>query len=161
MEKTCLECGISFEATGRNVARRKYCSKACQVKQVRRNHYNRYPEKHRARRIKHGEDWVRKILYTIKSRAKSKGIDFNLEHGDIELPTHCPILGVELKKVHGASGKVGYRPNAPSVDRIDPNKGYVKGNVRVISSRANLLKNNAEVWELEKVLEDLKCHKKS
>lgn len=34
---------------------------------------------------------------------------------------------------------------------------FFTGNVRVISSRANLLKNNAEIWELEKVLEDLKC----
>lgn len=67
------------------------------------------------------------------------------------------VLGIPIVKTHGTSGKVGYRPNAPSVDRIRPELGYVKGNVRVISSRANLLKNNAEIWELEKVLEDLKC----
>ena len=156
--KLCLECNAEFTpSSGPNKNKQKYCSKKCQVKAVQRNHYHRYPEKHRARRIKHTEDWVKKTLYTIKSRSKSKDIPFNLEYEDLTLPELCPVLGIPIVKTHGTSGKVGYRPNAPSVDRIRPELGYVKGNVRVISSRANLLKNNAEIWELEKVLEDLKC----
>lgn len=46
--------------------------------------------------------------------------------------------------------------NDPSVDRIIPELGYTKGNVRVISNRANLLKNNASIEEIELVLEDLR-----
>lgn len=48
---------------------------------------------------------------------------------------------------------------SPSLDRIDSSKGYVKGNVRVISARANMLKNNATVEELTLVLKDLKRRK--
>ena len=44
----------------------------------------------------------------------------------------------------------------PSLDRIDGAKGYVKGNVRVISHRANMLKNDATIEELELVLKDLR-----
>jgi hypothetical protein len=53
-------------------------------------------------------------------------------------------------------GRSGFFPDSPSLDRIDPSKGYVKGNVRVISARANLLKNDATVGELTLVLEDLR-----
>ena len=157
MDKLCVCCSKEFHAEGRNLTRRKYCSKKCQVSSVQKNYYRRHPEKLLDKRKKSSEDWVRKTLWNIKSRAKLSGIDFNLEYGDLELPEVCPILGIPLVRVYGSGKKIGYRPNAPSVDRIDPSKGYVKGNVRVLSARANLLKNNAELWELEKVLEDLRC----
>ena len=48
----------------------------------------------------------------------------------------CPILGIPLIV---AKGKM--TDNSPSVDRIDPSKGYVPGNVVVISNRANMIKN--------------------
>lgn len=79
---------------------------------------------------------------SAKARAKEKGRDFNIELSDIVIPTLCPVLGTPM---------VG-----PSLDRIDSNKGYVKGNVRVVSKRANMLKNNATIEELELVLKDLK-----
>jgi len=50
-----------------------------------------------------------------------------------------------------AEGKVS--DNSYSLDRIDPSKGYVKGNVEVISHRANTLKSNATIEELEKVIQ--------
>ena len=95
---------------------------------------------------------VSQILGRLKHRAAKAGIPFNLEREDIIIPTHCPILGIELKWNQGK----GYHPDSPSVDKINPKLGYVKGNVRVISARANLLKNDATVEELEKVLEDLR-----
>ena len=77
-----------------------------------------------------------------KARAKEKGRDFNIELSDVVIPALCPVLGIPMDR--------------PSLDRIDGAKGYVKGNVRVISHRANTLKNNATIEELELILQDLK-----
>ena len=52
----------------------------------------------------------------------------------------CPVFGFEL--VYGDDGEHG-RNNSPSIDRIDPKKGYVKGNIQIISKLANSMKQNA------------------
>lgn len=94
------------------------------------------------RKIEHPE---KVILQAAKARAKEKGWDFNIDASDIIFPTHCPILGVELLK----PGSSQYMFNSPSIDRIDSSKGYVKGNVRIISLRANTMKNDANLSELK------------
>ena len=69
------------------------------------------------------------------------------------LPTHCPVLGIELRYWTPREGKSGRKnPNAASIDRNDSNLGYVKGNVRVISLRANQLKSNGTLAEFEQLV---------
>jgi hypothetical protein len=88
---------------------------------------------------------------SAKRRAKRNGIDFSINIEDIEIPTVCPLLGLEISYVD-----FGIRYNSPSLDRKDPKKGYVKENIWVISSRANLLKNDATLEELELLVKNLK-----
>lgn len=83
-----------------------------------------------------------RLWESAKGRATRKKREFNLELSDIIVPDVCPVLRTPMQQ--------------PSLDRINSNKGYIKGNVRVISNRANLLKNNASVAELELILADLK-----
>ena len=89
-----------------------------------------------------------------KSRAKKYGIPFNIDISDIIIPHTCPVLGISLVSVR-ENGKRGYHPDSPSLDRIKPQLGYVKGNVRIISARANLLKSNASLDEMRLILADL------
>lgn len=88
-----------------------------------------------------------RLLSAAKRRAKEKGLQFNIEIEDIEVPKFCPVLGIELCVGNGSA-----QDNSPSLDRIIPGKGYVKGNVIVVSHKANTIKNNATVEELEMVL---------
>ena len=93
-----------------------------------------------------------RMLTRAKSRAKQNNIPFNLELTDIVIPETCPLLGIPIQ----IQPKKGYHPNSPSIDKIIPEKGYIKGNVWVISNRANTLKNDASLQELELLVENLK-----
>ena len=91
--------------------------------------------------------YIQKIYDRAKTRATRKGREFNIEIEDIVIPDLCPVFGVPL---------VEDTEYAPSIDRIDSSKGYIKGNIQIISRRANLLKNNATIEELEMVINFLR-----
>jgi len=77
-------------------------------------------------------------------KKNDKVFDFNLDIEDIIIPTHCPYLGIELSTNFDDRNN----PHYYSLDRIDSSKGYVKGNVQVISLMANIMKNNASKDQL-------------
>ncbi len=86
------------------------------------------------------------MLARVKMRAKLKGLAFDLAPECIIIPAVCPVLGIPL-----TIGKGSASDNSPELDRIDNRKGYVQGNVLVVSRRANRIKNDATVDELEKI----------
>lgn len=111
----------------------------------------RYWEDNREVGIERRKQWtksnfIRNALGQAKKRAKQKGIDFDITYDDIIQNTHCPYLGIELTETLGQ----GIVWSNKSLDRIDNTKGYVKGNVEVISWKANSIKSNATIDELVK-----------
>lgn len=89
-------------------------------------------------------DWKKqplekRIYNRIKSRAARKNIEFDLELNDIVLPKTCPVLGQTLI--------YGDKDWTYSLDRIDNSKGYVKGNIQIMSNRANRLKGDFDIKE--------------
>lgn len=98
-------------------------------------------------RKKHPSKW---LFCSIRSRSKMDGIEFNLEPEDCLIPETCPVFGFKLEP---AWGKKHQLKNSPSVDRIDNTKGYIKGNIRVISSLANRMKTDATPTELKQFAE--------
>jgi len=95
-----------------------------------------------------------KLLSSAKSRAKINNIPFSITKEDITLTTHCPILGLELKV--GREGRV--EGNSFTLDKVIPDLGYVKGNVMIISNKANRLKSNSTLRELEAIVEYIRKH---
>lgn len=97
---------------------------------------------------------LRALLKNVKSRAKKKGLVFSITSSDFPngVPKICPVLGLEMHR----NSKKGWHDKSPTVDRIDSSKGYIPGNVRIISWRANDVKGNATITELEKVLDYVK-----
>jgi hypothetical protein len=106
-------------------------------------------------KTKHRKDPRHRMLSGARKRAEQKGLDFNITLADICIPTPCPLLHIPI-----AVGERGFHAGSPTIDRKDPSKGYVPSNVWVVSWRANLLKNNATVEELETLLGSLKFLRK-
>lgn len=92
---------------------------------------------------------VKRLLDNAKQRASKAGVPFDLQAADIFIPDHCPVLGLPLEIVEGRGG---FQPNSPSLDRLIPSLGYVRGNIAVISVRANLLKRDATLSELVRLV---------
>lgn len=119
------------------------------VKTWRSNNRERRSETERNRRLKSEMSFRKDLLRRLRTNASSRGIPFDLELEDLTIPEHCPVLGIRLE----INRERGCRPDSsPSVDRIIPVLGYVKGNVQMISSRANRLKQDATVPELEAIV---------
>jgi hypothetical protein len=81
---------------------------------------------------------INAMLHKAKERAIKHRVPFDLKPEDIHIPKRCPVLGKKLVQNKKNSGM-----NSPSLDRILPSKGYVKGNVLVVSQQANNIKSNA------------------
>jgi hypothetical protein len=75
-------------------------------------------------------------------RAKLKEVDFNITWEDVEYVEICPILEIPLNWGE-TSNEGGRNVDTPSLDRINPELGYVKGNVKIISTLANMMKSSA------------------
>lgn len=101
-------------------------------------------EYHNNRKHLQPERWLFNIA---KSRAKKKGIEFTISIEDIIIPKLCPILEIELKPGEGTVCKT-----SPTLDRVNSTKGYIPGNVRVISHEANRLKSYMTKEILERLI---------
>ena len=104
-----------------------------------------------ARRKQHRKDPRKVMLIHARARAKQKGLDFNIDSSDIIIPKICPLLNIPI-----SIGEKKLHPGSPTIDRIIGNKGYIKGNVMVISARANTAKGDLTVQELELLVNNLK-----
>jgi hypothetical protein len=66
--------------------------------------------------------------------------------------THCPLLNIELEYKNHELSKMP--KNYATLDKINPEKGYVVGNVQIMSSRANTIKNDASLEELTLIVKN-------
>lgn len=124
--EVCKKCSLS------SISKSKYCS----------------PE---ARKLQHRKDPRKVMLTHARARAIKNKLEFNINYDDIIVPEKCPLLDIPI---FVSNKKVG--PNSPTIDRIICSKGYVKGNVIVISHKANTAKNSLTLNELEILVKNLK-----
>jgi len=99
-------------------------------------------------------EWkLKQTLKASKNRAKAKGLEHTLTLDDLKelypADNKCPVFGFEL-----SWGNPKW--SSPSLDRIDSSKGYTYDNCQVISNKANRLKNDATLEDLELLVNYLK-----
>lgn len=113
--------------------------------------YGKRPEVLRERYLKRRVKPESQLLSNARSRAKRLGIEIDIEISDIVIPETCPLLGIPIFIGEGKSCN-----NSPSLDRVHPDKGYTKGNVRVISHKANTKKQDNTIEDFERFIRYMK-----
>ena len=125
-----------FDKTRKTSIERKTTCKNCSIKIRQTEKLNR--------------DWkfdAKKVLYNnAKQRAKKSNMEFSIKQEDIDIPDSCPVFGFPLKRENRETWMC-----APSIDRINNSIGYVKENIIIVSRRANILKKDATIDELEQL----------
>ena len=141
----CAQCGKPFVFRGGKTHFDRNDNHYCSIKCLG-EHNRKYKELHNKSNKRYS------IWCSAKRRAKKKGFEFNITLDDIpQIPDVCPVLGIPIIINVGEHCP---SDNSPSLDRIDSSKGYIKGNIRIISNRANRIKADATAEELRKVLND-------
>ena len=137
LDPWCLECKrVSNRASyQKHKARHKATAKLW--REANRDEYLK------RKRHKRDIDPSNELVYSAKHRAKTKGLEFDLTKDDIVIPDMCPVLGTAISKRNTKQSR-----SSPSIDRIDPTRGYTKDNIQIISWQANTMKNNATKEEL-------------
>lgn len=101
--------------------------------------------------------WATKAVHSARTRAAARGIAFAIDVAHLEAiaPPICPALSIPLNY---RAGRGMCQNDAPTVDRLDPDAGYVPGNVAVISYKANRMKNNGSLAEHEALVAWMSQH---
>lgn len=93
---------------------------------------------------------INMVLNNIRKTCKEKSLpmDIDQEYLLSIFPADftCPVSGIKMQW-----GKESGRDNSPSIDRIVPEKGYVKGNLVWVSCRINRIKFNASIELLQQI----------
>jgi hypothetical protein len=97
-------------------------------------------------------EWARITVQAARRRAKIKNREFNItvDYVCSIITDTCPIFNSALYYNKGAKDSMMH---SPSLDRIDPSRGYTEDNLIVISHRANMLKSNATWQELQTIVD--------
>lgn len=150
--RVCRNCGNNLEGLHANF---KYCCQYCRVTYLRKNRTQEQIDGgnrrnrvyyYKTRRLQYREDPVKYVYGIAKKRAKKLGVEFTIEIEDIVWNEVCPITGDKLDVcTNSASSSV-------SLDRVDNSKGYVKGNVAVISRKGNRMKSDLTLADLKVIM---------
>lgn len=79
-----------------------------------------------------------------KIRARKRGLEFSISSSDFEIPEICPVFGIKLERGEGKQHDA-----SPTLDRLNNEKGYTKDNIKVISWKANRMKGDHTLLELQ------------
>ena len=143
--KQCTKCG---EVKELSEFHKKRAGHASRCKDCKKEYDKEYNKTNADKKKEHNKEYYKTnadacTLNLIRNRARRKGIHFDLELKDILGVTHCPVFGWELKRSQGKA-----QSDSPSVDRKIPELGYVKGNIQILSQKANTMKQDATPEEL-------------
>lgn len=146
--KKCCRCLQELKIENFSKCKRDQYQSFCKIckREYKRDYINKFRKTEEGRK----KLTIDNLFNNAKMRAKERKLEIDIDKEFIKnnLGEFCPVLGVKYEYANNNPSC----PNSPSLDRFDNNKGYTKDNVKIISLRANKLKNDASKEEIEKIL---------
>lgn len=141
-DSMCKTCRKNYRKELKREHTKKYVSE-------RKEHYKQLMTEWRKNNPDYQKKWTKKcpesqLLRSARQRAKQKDMECTITQNDIHIPELCPVFKVPLVK------RTEY---APSLDRIDNTKGYIPGNIVVVSRKANVMKNSGTLQDMKMLVE--------
>ena len=148
-ECTCDNCGIKFEkplselTRNKNLGRKNFCSRTCVGKNNTKNFGDKRSDYDISQHSGNSRDeftGLRALLRRIKSKYHNYDVDLIYLKELWDKQNICVYTGVELQlpKWKGVNNPL----YTASIDRVDSEKGYVRGNIQFISITSNHAKNS-------------------
>jgi hypothetical protein len=158
------ECGVRRDVAGANLRSGHsiscgVCTRGLYAKQNATTRDFRGVKNPRAKasKLKNGDAYIQSdsvwykrasgIFYSARKRKITLGFNSAMElatYVQSIAPTQCPVFNKKFSDLGS-----GFSPWSPSIDKIDPKKGYVPGNIQVISLMANCMKRDATPTQLK------------
>jgi hypothetical protein len=160
-ECTCDNCGVKFKkpqseiTRNLTIGRKNFCTRSCAGFANRFNFGDNKDKYDISKHAGNQKDEFTPFRYHFRNcKKRYKEVDLDLEYlkelWDSQNGT-CPFSGVKLT-LNSYTKIFKDSRYAASLDRIDSNKGYVRGNVRWVSRAINLMKNDMSDESLNEFL---------
>lgn len=104
------------------------------------------------------KDLKEKLLQNAKNRSLKNGREFSITIDDFNIPKKCECCGFSMSEKNNPPQDSKIFHAYPSLDRVDNEKGYVRGNVFVICSHCNFIKGKWSLKELENIVRYMRRH---
>jgi len=143
----CTECGNIIETSSNQ---RKYCEQ-CRLGKKKALADTYFRETQLVPEIR-----LKRLIVMATNRANTKSLPINIDLEYIlglyyENDGCCALTGQKLDlRPYGDKGQVN--PQAPSLDRITPSLGYIKGNVRIITYHMNIALSDFGTDEFDQLI---------
>lgn len=100
--------------------------------------HRRWKDKNKEKRATYWKEYeaARPVSEKLFRSMKNRKIAYEISPEDIVVPDTCPICESKMQ----VSTTRGGNSRSPTLDKVVPDKGYVKGNVAVICKYCNSLK---------------------
>lgn len=147
-EKKARRAAIKRAYRVRMTPEQKACRAAVERARLAQMTPQQKAHKAKTKRAWHTNNLPRTLCTQARHNAKEAGVPFDLTPVDIVVPERCSVFGLILQVGKGYSG-----PASPTLDRIDASRGYVRGNVAVISQYANSRKGRATAAQHRRIAE--------
>lgn len=138
----------------------KYKTCSLQCSSIAKKTYYKGNNNPKSKKLNKFERFFHDRCISVKRRADAAGIPFDLDREYLiqlynSTDGRCHYSGIKMNISGKAGPKGNANPEALSVDKINPDLGYIKGNIVLCLNSINMFKGNQDIIKFREIVEAL------